>query len=99
MIPTTCLRSSGPSRAHGNHVAVGHAADLVVESTTSTLSNTGEDLVRTCRRGAARLAYSMSLTPSTPLNSDPRLTGSDVSGRVTVTNIFTPYSCALRSTG
>ena len=103
MLPRTCPRSSSPSRAHGNHVVAdhvaGHAAGLVVENTTSTRSSTGEDLEKTNRRSTARPAYSMSPTPSTPLNSDPRLTGSDVSGRVTVTSIFTPYSWALRSTG
>ena len=34
----------------------------------------------------------MSATDSTPLNSLSVLTGSEVSGRVTVTSIFTPYS-------
>ena len=44
-------------------------------------------------------SYSKSFTPSTPRNSEPCFVGSEVSGRVTVTNISTPNFCALCSTG
>ena len=99
MLPRTCPRSSSPSRVRENHVVADRAAGPVVENTTSIHKSAGEDLARTNRGRAGRVAYSRTPTPSTPLNSDPRMTGSDVSGRVTVTSIFTPYSCALRSTG